>query len=612
MIRGGARWLAAIAGLLVTSTSAAAQDPPDSVQVVDTVAADSLVQQPDSLTDTIFYNMPIVRDGLPASYATGVWEWDRHGIMASGANTLSELFQEIPGLVPLLGGDYGAPHAMSAFGQGGGGYRIFRDGMELYPVEGGVADLQRIGLVGVQRVRLDRSMGRMVVELWSHRYEDGRPFSVIEAGTGDLDTNMFRGVFADPTALFGSIAGGLERIDTRGRGPGRDEGGNRTGSWVRYQVHMGERAAVGVDFRRVGTQTRIPVYVPRSTRTDLMLKGAWRVVPGVTLEGYTGRSSHSVEGDTLAFDPRGGSRSQHGGRVGLEMGGLWANGSARFFEGDLPARTWDASGGYTNPRWGGLAGRYGGASWNDVETADFGARAWFAPLPWVTLFGAYEEGEYGSRQGPLADEAGPPPLLPPTGPVPGREAVTNRESLRVGGSLGAWGVTLGGAVLYNSSDLALPLTTQLDAGAEAVPGVHRNGFESMAVLPTFMEGLTLEGSYQWWDEGGPYLPAQIYRGSFEFHRVYKESENLELWASLGVRGHDPMRAFVVPGEEHPDVVAVVPFYQNWYFRIQVRVVTVRLWLGMENFTFRRELQMFPERRLPFARSFFALRWDMWN
>ena len=604
--------------LTFASTPLAAQDPPDTVQVVDTLPADS-AQVQDSLAaadtvsaDTIYHNMPMFTAAAPASYATGVWEWDRRAIMASGANTLAELFQEVPGLVILLGGDYGTPAAMSAFGLGGGGYRIVRDGFELYSVGGGVADLQRVGLVGIERVRLDRSLGRMVVELYTYRYDDGRPFSVVEAGTGDFDTNLLRGVYADPTALFGSVAGGLERVDTRGRGPEQNEGGNRTGSWVRYQLHLGDRAALGVDFRRVSTQTRVSAFAPRTSRTDLVLKGGWRIVPGVTLEAYTGRSSLSVGGDELDFDARGGTRRQHGGRVGLDVGAAWLSAAGRLFEGELPSHGLDAEGGLTSARWGGVAGRWSAGSWNDVGISSHAARAWLSPLPGATLFGGYEAGEYGGREGPLMDEAGPPPLAIPTGLQPGEAAITERETLRVGASLSRWGVTLGGALLYAESDSVRPLGTELDAGAPSVVGVHRNGWEAIAVLPTSFEGLTLEGSYQGWDEDGPYLPAQVYRGSFEFHRVYKESENLELWASLGVRGHDPMSVFVDDAADGGGGLVTVPFYQSWYFRIQVRVVTVRLWLGMDNFTLRRNLQQYPERLLPYARSFFALRWDMWN
>ena len=121
------------------------------------------------------------------------------------------------------------------------------------------------------------------------------------------------------------------------------------------------------------------------------------------------------------------------------------------------------------------------------------------------------------------------------------------------------------------------------------------------------------GSYQQWDQDGPYLPKRIYRGAFVFHKVYLDSGNFEMWWSLGVRGHDPMSVFVSEdGFDSVSGLQVVPFYQNWYGRIQVRVVSVRLFLGWENFIRRRNLQNFPGRILPITRSFFGLRWDLWG
>ncbi len=240
-----------------------------------------------------------------------------------------------------------------------------------------------------------------------------------------------------------------------------------------------------------------------------------------------------------------------------------------------------------------------------------GARVWLTPVSWTALFAEYETGDFGARAGPVRDEPPPAPLRDDGG-VPGTPVVIGREALRAGATLSPWGVRLGAAALYAYSDEVSPLGLELDAGAPSAAGVHRNGWEATAVLPMPLDGLTLEGSYQWWDDEGPYLPKQIYRGSFEFHRVFLESGNLEVWGSLGVRGHDPMLTFApATTEEEADVVRV-PFFQSWYAHMQVRVVTVRLWLGMENMTFRRNLQTYPDRRLPYARSFFALRWDMWN
>lgn len=619
-LRASAGSLAAAVGLLLAAAGpVVAQEPPDTAQVPDSAAvadtgmvADSAQLADSAAADTVFYNLPLVRDRIPSGFHTGVWSWGRHAIMASGANTLAELFEHVPGLVPLYGGDYGAPLSMSAFGRGTGAYRIIRDGFELYPLAGSVPDLQQIGLVGIQRVRLRRAGGRMLVEMWSHRHDDGRPFSVVEAGTGDLDTNMFRGVYADPTALWGSIAVGLERVDTRGIGPSRSEGGNRTGAWARYQYHFGDRAGIALDYRSGGSQTQVDRYAPSMSRKDLVLQASVRLLDGVVVQALSGRSTLERTPTQEEEHSRiGGSRRQHMARIGLERGPFWLDGSFRLFEGGLPTRRFAVEGGGTSPRWGGFTGRFATGSWRGERATNMGARIWLTPLPWTSLFAEYETGDFGARAGPVQDEPPPVPLVDDGG-VPGVPVVVGREALRAGATVSPWGFTLGAAALYAYSDEASPLGLELDAGAPSAPGVHTNGYEATVVLPMPLDGLTLEGSYQRWDDEGPYLPKQIYRGSFEFHRVFLESGNLEVWGSLGVRGHDPMLTFApATTEEEADIVRV-PFFQSWYAHMQVRVVTVRLWLGMENMTFRRNLQTYPDRRLPYARSFFALRWDMWN
>ncbi|HUF75750.1 MAG TPA: TonB-dependent receptor plug domain-containing protein [Longimicrobiales bacterium] len=585
-----------------------AQILPDTAQVADSaqIAADTVS------ADTIFYNPPQLERGIPPGFATALWVWDHDDIMASGANTLVELLWEVPGVVTLLGGDYGTPAAISALGTGGGGVRIIRDGFEVYPLEGGVADLQRIGLVGVTRVRFQRSGGEMLIELTTFRYQDGRPFSMVEAGTGQLDTNLFRGLYADPRAFWGSIALGLERVDTRGYGD--NEGGNRTGTWARYQLHWRERAAVAVDFRRMASETQVPDYAASAGRTDLTLRGRLELFEGVVLETYTGRSTYDVDDDRPPYEFEGGKRVQHGARLAAERGGLWMRGAYRLFRGDdLPSHRADASGGFTGGRFG-VSGWLSQASWRGAQVVGYGGAGWLGPLAGVTLFGSVDAGTYASRTTPVLDElpVRPPPLLPPA-PAPQTFATTERAATRVGASVTLLGTTLAAAALRVDNDVHIPLGIEPDRGSPLVPGQERYGVEAWASLPTPWRSMRLEGSYQRWDEEGPYLPEEVYQAGFVFHRTYLPTENFELWWSLGVRGHDPMLAFVADdGQGGPGGLARVPFFQSWYGRIQARILTVRLFFTWENFTIRRNLQSFPDRLLPVTRSFFGLRWDLWN
>jgi hypothetical protein len=434
--RPGRRWLLAAAWLACSAVPAQAQEPPDTVPprdslalvdslpALDSVGADTLAADSASV-DTIFYNFPAPPAGPPPGFVTGVWEWDRDAIMASGANTLGELFQELPGVIVILGGDYGTPAAMSTAGQGGAAYRIIRDGFEMYPVDGAVVDLQRVGLVGIGRVRMDRSLGQMVVHMWSHEYEDGRPFSVVEAGTGDLDTNMFRGIFTDPTALGGSLGVGIERIDTRAR---RDlqEGGSRTGAWARYQVHAAERFALGLDFRRVSAQTRASVFTPSTARTELLLRAGATLLDGVVVQAYGARST-LAGGEAAGGGRLGGGRNQVGATLAVNRGGAWLDASYRRFTGDLPASRVEAAAGWTSERWGGVTGRLASATWNGTGASRYGARVWVSPLRLVTIFGAYESGTFGGRDAPVADQP-EPPLSPGDGTLPGNAALTERET----------------------------------------------------------------------------------------------------------------------------------------------------------------------------------------
>jgi hypothetical protein len=607
--------------LFVGAAPTEAQIRPDSLPadtvVVPVPGAPAPDQAPDQAqdtvsADTIFYNLPSLEVGSPAGFATGVWEWDRAEIMGSGANTVAELVAEVPGVITLLGGDYGTPAAITAFGAGGGGVRVIRDGVEVMPLAGGVADLQRVGLSGIERVRLERSGGEMRVELTSHRYVEGRSYSLIEAGTGQLDTNVFRGMYADPTALRGSLGVALERADTRSYG--ENEGGNRTGMWLRYQLHLRNRAGVAVEARRMSTETQVPAYASSVRRNDVAIRARAELTSGVAVEAYSAWSSHRVDDARPAYDYEGGTRAQYGGRLALTRGGGWALGEARFHpDDDLLTYRLDGAVGYAAARFG-ASGRLSRAGWEGRDVIGYSGTAWLTPLSGVTVFGSWDEGTYAARTAPLLDVT-PRPVPPDTASTPPPAPTfqtAERRVLRAGGSLTAFRTTLAAAALRTEADLQLPLALELDRGAPSVPSGTREGLELWGSLPTPWASLRLEGSYQRWDDDAPYLPKEIYRGAFVFRKTYLESGNFELWWTLGVRGHDPMEVFVPLDGTGGGGIATVPFYQSWYGRIQARILTVRLFFGWENFTIRRNLQNFPDRVLPVTRSFFGLHWELWN
>lgn len=601
------------------------QEPPDTLPR-DTAGVQ---ERPDTLAqdtaavDTVFYNLPELDPSGPSGWETGAWEWDHEAILNSGATTLVELLREVPGVVPLLAGDYGDPSGITAFGVGAGRVRILRDGFEVVPLGGGVADLTRVGLGGIARVRLERGGGELRIEMTSLRHDDPRPRSLIEAGTGDLDTNLFRGVFLGPRALGGSLGVGLERADSRGaRG---DESGQRTGSWLRYQLHRGDAAGLAFDFRRMSSETAAEPYAASVTRTDWTVRGRVRLASALTGEVYHGRSTHRVEDTREAYAREGGARSQTGVRASLEAAAFRGRAAYRRFGGDdLPGDRLDLELSASDSTFGGFSAGLDRAGWEGETTTRRHARAWTRPIVGFSLFGSWESGTVGARTRPLLDVVPPPDTTeqePDTAQAdPGPTyRITDRSASRVGASFRWRGLMLAGARLRFEADSLLPLGIEPDRAGPALPGGERTGWEVGGRVPLpLLSGLALEGSLQQWDEPLPYLPERIYEAALRYHRTFLESGNFELWTAIGVRGRDPMTvrqvAAVEEDEEGNPVIELgaVPFAQSWHGRIQMRIVSVRIYVAWENFTIRRNLQDFPDRLLPQTRAVYGLRWSMWN
>lgn len=638
-------WL--LAGALAAGFSApgaaAAQEPPDTlpkvppradtIPVADTLGVEAADPEmalregatvpPDSLgADTVFHNLPRTDAPGPVGWAHGAWHWDHEAIMASGAISLADLLASVPGVIALRAGDFGTPLAATAFGLGGGGVRVFRDGFEVLPLEGGVPDLSRIGLAGISSVRVERFPGSLTVRLEGFQYTDGRPFSLVEAGAGDLATNLLRGTFADPTALGGSVGVALERADSRGaRG---NETGDVTGTWLRYQLHRGETAGLAFDLRKMGSKTEAADYASPVSRTEWTLRGRTRLAEGVAAEAYWGKSTHEVEDARPRYAGEGGTRSQMGVRAAVERGAVFAEGAYRRFGGEgLPSQRLDARVGLDLPVAGGFAAEVDRATWPEVTTSARRLRGWTRSVLGLSVFGSWESGTAGARLGPVSA-----PSLPDTAagegegesgvggnaaPEPLPVHVTERTATRLGAQWAWRGFALSGARLELEVDSLLPFGLEPDRGTPALAGGTRAGWEVWGRVPLPLDGLAFEGSLQQWEEGWSYLPRRTYAGAFVFHDTFLESGNLEWWWTLGVRGHDPMtvRQVVGEGEDGPEL-ASVPFYQNWYAQLQLRIVTFKLFVGWENFTVRRDLQHYPGRLLPVTRAVYGIRWTLWN
>jgi hypothetical protein len=611
---------AVVAAVLVAASPLQAQQPPDTLLAVpdtvvaapDTVVAapDTLLAAPDTLSDSLrVFVLPEVDGRAPVGVARGVWVFEREDLLAMRGISLADLLAQLPGVTRLRGGDYGAPETVTAFGLAGGGIRVFWEGFEQVPLDGAVTDLAHVGLGGVQRVRVERHPGELRVELTSLRDADPQPTSLVEAGTGDYDTNNFRGTFVHPRALGGGLGFALDRVDTNGR---NREAGTRTGGWLRYTRGWGESFALTAEARRMKTTAAIEPYPGESTRTDWVVRARWRPVRGVVLHGFSGRSElegRAREG-TFALDR---ARRQHG--VGIDMAGgpLRASGAVRVFNGtDLPSLSGDASLTLDLPV-GGVTGATSQEQWDGATVGLVRVSAWTRPLLGLSLFGAWESGTRGVALHP------PPPAIPdePEPFVPEPDPIARfheRTATRLGASFGWRGLELYGARVSLEADSLPLLGLPMDEGGVIMDPIARTGVEvaGRIPIPFVPDGFALTGSATFWDEPARYLPERSYHAGLAFHGVFMPSGNLEVWGALGVEGRDPMIVPVADPQVPEEPVTTVPFYQSWYGFIQARVLTVRLYLAWDNFSIRRNNQDFPGRLLPITRATYGVRWTLFD
>ena len=141
------------------------------------------------------------------------------------------------------------------------------------------------------------------------------------------------------------------------------------------------------------------------------------------------------------------------------------------------------------------------------------------------------------------------------------------------------------------------------------------GFEATASIPIPfpISGFVLQGAVQAWDDDLAYLPKRLWDGALAYHGIFKESRNLELWGGLGVTSRDLMPIGILEpgGATVPDLI-VVPRSEEWYINIQVRIVTLNLFIRWENIRGKSDNVDFPDRQQPRFRTIYGIRWVMNN
>lgn len=599
---GGARSAALLCLFAVAPLAAQEPQPRDTIPAPrdtaiirippEEVAQDTLPAAPDAApADTVrpALNFPVFPAPAPEGWSEARWEWDAAALARWHGLSLLELLEQVPGLVVTRTGSFGRAAGLAAFGSGGGRVRVFLDGYELDPLSSAVFDLQQLAVVDLYAVRVERLLSETRIEIFPFRLPEGRPFSQIEAGTGDFNTRILRGLFSTTAGGRGVLTLGLDLTDTDGWL--RREPFSIATGLARFSYALTESAGLQLEYRQASLDRGGVRDTAIADRQDLIFRARASPLPNLAVDAIVGRSWREAQpGDEIGVDlasTQGALRARAVGSWG------WLGGAARLRNAGrtgITAATLDLSleGGLQPLERVGATASIRHSRAGEVGGLEVEGGVRLGPVAGVSLF---VNGAAGSRGVGLLRDARQLIGTPGNGEDADEDADDLRAysfpyiasgigAVRAGVEWTGWGIRLGGAFVSHDAELIAPFALPFDRRAEPIESDPATGIESYFSVPLLYRPLRLEGSYtRWADIGGrPYLPVEHGRAALVFNELFYEG-NLE--PTLRIEGVY-RGGSIVPLADRATFGAIAAPYTLLNIFLQIRVLDVRAFLLFEN------------------------------
>lgn len=149
-------------------------------------------QRSDSVQHRIGRGTPLPTIDIGESYS-----WDRDALFATGALTLGDLLDRLPGYTTFRTGWLAAPQT-AAVGGDFSGTRVYIDDVEwddLNPRDAGAPDLHSLPIWALQRLTLARTGAGLRIDMRTWQYNLTTPYTRVDIETGDLNTNLYRAFY---------------------------------------------------------------------------------------------------------------------------------------------------------------------------------------------------------------------------------------------------------------------------------------------------------------------------------------------------------------------------------------------------------------------------------
>lgn len=612
-LRSGAFFLSALLLCVAAPGPVSGQDPDTTATPLAPVAPDTMpqpIQRDSLLADTTAQDSAVPPPRLPdmgpvgpVGWEAGVWEWRRQDLLRLPDLSVLQLLERVPGVVPVRPAFVGQAEAPAIMGAAAAAVTWIVDGFEVDPLSTPTFDPSRFPLLALERIRVERRVTGVTVRVRTLSSGDHRVESIVEAATGDYNTNLFRGTFLAPDVLGGPLAAGFERLATGGFG----RASNHTAGWLKW-TFVRDSAGVQAEYRQSQMDRSGVGAGLFGRRSDWALRARASLL-GVRTEAFAGASAVEDDHGVLTLregTPQGGVRLFH------------------TFDGPLPAQ---------------LRGTLRLRSHPRLPGTETGVEAWVTPRHWIGVGaevtqGWWDDGDITGRWtaratvGPLLGlralaelTGGPPWLSDPatvrlTAPVDSPVYRVDRSGARLGLSLDRWGLHLGVAGLQTWADPVAGFGLAFDPAAPRFPGGEAVGLEVTTRIPTGFDPIWLEGWYVGMDAPASwlYLPRHHWRAALVYHHLPLPSGNLELYGRVEHVYRDRMATPCDPPLEC-DVEgpgAGVAAYRATNLELNIRVLTVRAFLRWENIRHRLQQQNLPGYDLPGQRILYGVKWTFFN
>jgi hypothetical protein len=579
--------------------------------------ADSSRARPDSARvardtvprDTI--KAPFARAPMPQPIEIGQsLVYDRASLFATGALTLQDLLDRVPGITGLRSGWIAAP-MVSAYLGDVRRVRVFFDGLEfdeLDPRTGGILDLTQLQLWTLEELRIERGASEVRVYARSWRVERTTAYTRTDIASGDQQTNLYRGYFG---RRFGGGEGfqlGAQQYGTtpqlRGS-PSSDELAllGRVG-WARARWSVDAFALRSSRNRgSIKTLTLPGVLVPdsvatlRSSRVDAYARAAYGDPErGLWLQGLAGALAYRIQhGDQSSFSTATDTtvrdtlrfRAQYVIAGGFTRSGLRLDLTERLRVGD-GKRLSTPSG-----RAEFVSGPLALAAFAEGPGPDSLARAEvlgrLTPLRFVSFAGAVGRSE--ERRTP--------------------DSTITSNFLRAEGAVRLFGVWLAGGFVQRDGVLLLPPRVFGKSYAPVLAPTARGATAAIrgTVYGPVKANIT---AIRWDDSSGFYRPRYQTRGELYVATNWLSrfpTGNFGLVASVTHEYRSSTKFPVTVSGQ--DGVNFVPDSRTLNFLLEIRIVSAVISYQFRNIK-GDEYELVPGYLMPRQTQFYGVRWEFWN